>query len=49
MVATDSNPLCKEAEVHYYDFILGKGHELIQSILLSILVNARTAKSNLID
>ena len=29
MVTANPNSLCKEAELHYYDFILGKGHELI--------------------
>ena len=29
MVAANLNSLCKEAELYYYDFILGKGHELI--------------------
>ncbi len=29
MVAANPNSLCKEAELYYYDFILGEGHESI--------------------
>jgi len=34
MVTANPNSLCKEAELHYYDFILGKGHELIPEHIL---------------
>jgi hypothetical protein len=47
MVATDSNPLCKEAEVHYYDFILGKGHELIPEHIVEHISQCQNCQEQL--
>jgi hypothetical protein len=47
MVAADSNPLCKEAEVHYYDFILGKGHELIPEHIVEHITQCQNCQEQL--
>jgi hypothetical protein len=47
MVAANSNPLCKEAEVHYYDLILGKGHELIPEHIVEHISQCRNCQEQL--
>jgi len=41
MVAANLNSLCEEAELYYYDFILGKGHELIPEHIVEHISQCR--------
>jgi hypothetical protein len=47
MVAANPNPLCKEAELHYYDFILGKGHELIPEHIVEHISQCQNCQEQL--
>jgi len=47
MVTANPNSLCKEAELHYYDFILGKGHELIQEHIVEHISQCQNCQEQL--
>jgi hypothetical protein len=47
MVTANPNSLCKEAELHYYDFILGKGHELIPEHIVEHISQCQNCQEQL--
>lgn len=47
MVAVNPNALCKEAELHYYDFILGKGQELIPEHIVEHISQCQNCQKQL--
>jgi len=47
MVATNPNQLCKQAKPHYYNFILGKGHELIPEYIVEHISQCQNCQEQL--
>lgn len=47
MVAANLNSLCEEAELYYYDFILGKGHELIPEHIIEHINQCQNCQKQL--
>jgi hypothetical protein len=47
MVVANSNSLCKEAELHYYDFILGRWRELIPQHIVEHISQCRNCQEQL--